>query len=126
VPLCPLTSLRWPYVPDESAFPDPLKRNDPKPLQLSQYEAIASSPGIRQILASHERLPALLTSIDKLRGEDREFALQKALGVTPADLNQLQVSGDVGEDVLAFRKLAEAVEGAVRGGNDALGLDWGD
>ena len=39
-PLRPLTSLKWPYVPDESAFPDPLKKNDPKALQLSQYEAI--------------------------------------------------------------------------------------
>ena len=41
-PLRPLTSLKWPYVPDESAFPDPLKKNDPKPLQLSQYEAIGT------------------------------------------------------------------------------------
>lgn len=40
VALRPLTSLTWPYVPDESAFPDPLKRDDPKTLQLSQYEAI--------------------------------------------------------------------------------------
>lgn len=40
VPLRPLTSLKWPYVPDESAFPDPLKRDDPKMLQLPQYEAI--------------------------------------------------------------------------------------
>ena len=42
-PLRPLTSLKWPYVPDESAFPDPLKKNDPKALQLSQYEAIGTS-----------------------------------------------------------------------------------
>ena len=42
-PLRPLTSLKWPYVPDESAFPDPLKKNDPKALQLSQYEAIGMS-----------------------------------------------------------------------------------
>ena len=42
-PLRPLTSLKWPYVPDESAFPDPLKKNDPKTLQLSQYEAIGTS-----------------------------------------------------------------------------------
>lgn len=42
-PLRPLTSLKWPYVPEESAFPDPLKKNDPKPLQLSQYEAIGTS-----------------------------------------------------------------------------------
>jgi len=38
--LRPLTSLKWPYVPDESAYPDPLKRDDPKPLQTAQYEAI--------------------------------------------------------------------------------------
>jgi zinc finger HIT domain-containing protein 3 len=42
VPLRPLTSLKWPYVPDESAYPDPLKRDDPKPLQTAQYEAIGS------------------------------------------------------------------------------------
>jgi len=28
-PLRPLTSLKWPYVPDESAFPDPLKKMTP-------------------------------------------------------------------------------------------------
>jgi len=38
--LRPLTSLNWPYIPEESAFPDPLKRDDPKDLQLRQYEAI--------------------------------------------------------------------------------------
>jgi hypothetical protein len=27
-------------VPEESAYPDPLKRDDPKPLQTAQYEAI--------------------------------------------------------------------------------------
>ena len=43
VPLRPLTSLKWPYVPDENAYPDPLKRDDPKPLQTAQYEAIGSS-----------------------------------------------------------------------------------
>ena len=42
-PLRPLTSLRWPYVPEESAYPDPLKRDDPKALQLPQYEAIGVS-----------------------------------------------------------------------------------
>ena len=41
-PLRPLTSLKWPYLPEESAYPDPLKRDDPKPLQLAQYEAIGS------------------------------------------------------------------------------------
>jgi hypothetical protein len=43
-PLRPLTSLKWPYVPEESAYPDPLKRDDPKIVQLSQYEAIGNPP----------------------------------------------------------------------------------
>ena len=43
-PLRPLTSLKWPYVPEESAYPDPLKRDDPKVAQLAQYEAIGISP----------------------------------------------------------------------------------
>ncbi|KAJ7933940.1 hypothetical protein B0H13DRAFT_1952651 [Mycena leptocephala] len=107
-PLRPLTSLRWPYVPEESAYPDPLKRDDPKPLQTPQYEAIAARP-------------------------DREDALQRALGVTaPAIASSSTNSGGGGvaqlsEDVLALRALAEAVEAAVRGGKaDALGLDWGE
>ena len=40
IQLRPLTSLKWPYVPEDSAFPDPLKRDDPKPLQLRHYEAM--------------------------------------------------------------------------------------
>ena len=43
-PLRPLTSLKWPYAPEESAYPDPLKRDDPKLLQLNQYEAIGTRP----------------------------------------------------------------------------------
>lgn len=39
-PRIPLAALKWPYVPDESAYPDPLKRDDPKTLQLHQYESI--------------------------------------------------------------------------------------
>lgn len=142
-PLRPLTSLKWPYVPEESAYPDPLKRNDPKPLQVSQYEAIgiyssfelsicdncvkATSPSIRTVLGSHPRLPGLLTSLDKLRGPDRERALQRALGVTPSEISSQSSANDPGEDVLALRALAEAVEAAVRAGkSEALGLDWGE
>lgn len=128
VVLRPLTSLKWPYVPEESAYPDPLKRDDPKVLQLQQYEAIATSPAIRRILQSKKNLPELLRSIDNLRGRDREEALQKALGVTPADVDiqQLQPK-ELDEEVLALRELAEAIEAAVRGDNtQALGLNWGD
>ncbi|KAJ6538787.1 hypothetical protein DFH09DRAFT_1090223 [Mycena vulgaris] len=126
-PLRPLTSLKWPYVPDESAYPDPLKRDDPKSLQTHQYEAIATSPAIRTTLAAHPNLPALLTSIDKLRGPDREHALQRALGVTAPEIAPAHGGGELSEDVLALRALAEAVEAAVRGGKTgALGLDWGE
>ncbi|KAJ7049921.1 hypothetical protein C8F01DRAFT_721274, partial [Mycena amicta] len=127
-PLRPLTSLKWPYVPDQSSYPDPLKRDDPKHLQTHQYEAIATSSAIRQVLAAHPSLPGLLTQIDQLRGHEREDALQRALGVGAAGIsvsNANRGGGGLGDDVLALRALAEAVEGAVRGGQDGvLGLDW--
>ncbi|KAI6037557.1 hypothetical protein EDC04DRAFT_2897339 [Pisolithus marmoratus] len=119
--LRPLTSLKWPYVPDDSTHDDPLKRDDPKPLTLHQYEAIATSPAIRTLLATNPRLKTFLTSIDKLRGAEREEALQRALGI---DSKQ---GHETDEDIKTFRRLAEAVETAVRGGrNDVLGLDWDD
>lgn len=137
--LRPLTSLDWPYVPDDSTRDDPLKRNDPKPLTLHQYEAIATSPTIRTLLTANPRLQALLTSIDQLRGAEREKALQRVLGidgrqmkhgskwqVRNVDETQMQVH-ETDEDIKAFRMLAEAIETAVRGGkNDVLGLDWDD
>ncbi|KAF7298423.1 hypothetical protein MKEN_01367400 [Mycena kentingensis (nom. inval.)] len=123
--LRPLTSLKWPYVPDQSSYPDPLKRDDPKPLQTHQYEAIATSSAIRDVLAAHPSLHGLLTEIDKLRGHERENALQRALGLGAADIAGKNANRPVGDDVLALRALAEAVEAAVRGGKDgALGLDW--
>ena len=64
--------------------------------------------------------------MDKLRGPERDRALQRALGVTPLDI-QAQARGHVelGDDVIALRELAEAVEAAVRGGEEGvLGLDW--
>ncbi|KIK90918.1 hypothetical protein PAXRUDRAFT_150840 [Paxillus rubicundulus Ve08.2h10] len=127
-PLRPLTSLNWPYVPEESAYPDPLKRDDPKPLQLHQYEAIATSPAIRNAIKSHPQLVGLLTNIDKLRGAEREEALQRALGVDSRQLkNDVSRPLELDEDTRALRALAEAVEGAVRGGKEGtLGLDWDD
>ncbi|TFK54581.1 hypothetical protein OE88DRAFT_1655326 [Heliocybe sulcata] len=137
-PLRPLTSLKWPYVPEESAYPDPLKRDDPKPLQLYQYESIATSEAVRKALKSHPSLPAVLRQIDSLRGQEREDALQQALGVSGSD--DLGQSGSRNpeshrfssapivksdEERDALRALAEAVESAVRGNKEgALGLDW--
>ncbi|KAI0666003.1 hypothetical protein C8Q78DRAFT_1062567 [Trametes maxima] len=125
-PLRPLASLKWPYVPEESAFPDPLKRDDPKPLQLPQYEAISTSPGIRRVLASNPRLREILRSVDVLRGEEREQALHEALGVGESR-GKILIGRESEEDQRALRDLAEAIEAAVRGGKqDMLGLDWGD
>ncbi|THV05384.1 hypothetical protein K435DRAFT_790202 [Dendrothele bispora CBS 962.96] len=124
-PLRPLTSLKWPYVPEESAYPDPLARDDPKPLQLRHYEAIATSPAIRQVLTSHPNLPDILTSIDQLRGIDRDRALQRALGVTAPEIVDQSKGAQVEQDVLAVRAFAEAVEAVVRADKqDVLGLDW--
>jgi hypothetical protein len=125
-PLRPLTSLNWPYVPEESAYPDPLKRDDPRPIQLHQYEAIATSAAVRHALESNPRLPELLTTIDKLRGADREDALHRALGVDTRQLkNDLLGPQELDDDTRMLRQLAEAVEAAVRGGKEGvLGLDW--
>jgi len=123
VPLRPLTSLKWPYVPEASAYPDPLKRDDPKPLQTAQYEAIATSSAIREILREHPGLKETLRTIDGLRGSAREEALQAGLGIS-----RLELGGGGAEDVGGddgMRDLAEAIEHAVRGKRDgvALGLD---
>lgn len=135
-PLRPLTSLKWPYIPEEPSYEDPLKRNDPKPLRMHQYEAIATSPAVRKALTAHPSLPVLLRQIDALRGQEREDALQEALGVGAADDLGLSASrhtyGRSSEPLVktdeerdALRALAEAVESAVRGGQDGvLGLDW--
>jgi acetyl-CoA carboxylase beta subunit len=91
--------------------------------------APATSSAIRTTLAAHPNLPALLTSIDKLRGPDREHALQRALGVTAPEIAVATHAGgaELSEDVLALRALAEAVEAAVRSKKEgALGLDWGE
>ncbi|KAI9571586.1 hypothetical protein HD554DRAFT_2302239 [Boletus coccyginus] len=129
-PLRPLTALKWPYIPDTSAFPDPLTRDDPKALQLHQYEAIATSQTIRTLL-SDPSLHTRLIAIDALRGAEREAALQRALGVDGRLLNHhdgdanVTLAATLDKDTRALRALAEAVEGAVRGGReDVMGLDW--
>ena len=147
--LKPLTSLKWPYIPDQpSSYEDPLTRDDPKPLQLHQYQAMglchqlftfhlfyahtplvntASSAAIRAALLSNTCLPSLLRKVDKLRGPEREEVLETLLGVsqnrnTPHGQQIIQFTS---EETKAFRQLAEAVERSVRGEKtDVLGLDW--
>ena len=97
---------------------------------------------IRTILSHNPSLRQILTEIDQLRGEDRQEALQKALGVSVSDVQRsVRISGGSSaslnpsgrglggneDDVRALRQLAEAVESAVRGGKEGtLGLEWGD
>jgi len=126
-PLRPLTSLKWPYVPEESAYPDPLKRDDPKIVQLPQYEEIATSAAVRKALSENPSLKPLLRSIDSLRGTEREAALQRALGLSPAGryggpgIDRLGVGED---DVEAVRQLSSVIDGAIRGDKPStLGLD---
>ena len=85
----------------------------------------ATDTTIRKILGENESLQRLLREIDALRGAERERALQRALGVSAGDLRDFDVVRE-GEDVVALRKLGEAVEACVRGkgGDVALGLDW--
>ena len=147
-PLRKLSSLKWPYVPDLPSYPDPLTRDDPKPLSLPQYEAIARSPAVRRVLASQTHLPTLLRKLDESRGDARERAIERVLGVAPDQesfrLAGLPTSFDLSfsnaadsvvqarkeglsevdeEDMKALRELAEAVEGAVRSvGNPGMGF----
>ena len=54
-PLRKLSSLKWPYIPDSATteYPDPLSRDDPKPLTMPQYEAI----GTYHYFLSHSTFP---------------------------------------------------------------------
>ena len=82
---------------------------------------------MRKALSDHPDLKPLLCSIDSLRSTEREAALQRALGVSPAD--HFKDSGvgrlSIGEeDIEAVRQLSSAIEGAIRGDRpSALGLD---
>jgi len=125
--LRPLTSLKWPYVPEESAYVDPLKRDDPKVVQLSQYETIATSVAVRKALSEYPDLKPLLRSVDSLRGREREDSLQRALGVSQANPQGASSTNKLGicqEDVEAMRWLSSAIDAAIRGDRpSALGLD---
>ncbi|KIY49987.1 hypothetical protein FISHEDRAFT_36364 [Fistulina hepatica ATCC 64428] len=126
-PLKPLSSLKWPYVPEASEFPDPLQRDDPKPLSLQQYEAVAMSKNIRSLLAAHPELREKIREIDKMRGTAREEALQRALGLTRPELPGSSHGQETSKDILRLREFAEAVESAIRGENDKqLRLEWGE
>ncbi|KAG8857668.1 hypothetical protein FRB96_005686 [Tulasnella sp. 330] len=120
--LRPLTSLRWPYIPEEPSYPDPLAKEEVKPLQLLHYESIATSVKIRRLFASNPKLKEMLRSIDSLQGDQRTWELEKILGVAIGTDGQV-VEGGNKEDMQSLRSLAEAIEEVVRG-EQGVGLDW--
>ena len=70
-----------------------------------------------------------------MRGNQREEAIQRGLGVAVDDQGGRSRATTRPDDDTAFvnaedkdalRQLAEAIEAAVRGGEGGLGLDWGD
>ncbi|KAJ3737744.1 hypothetical protein DFJ43DRAFT_1046089 [Lentinula guzmanii] len=138
-PLKPLTSLKWPYIADEEPiYPDPLERNDPKPLRMRHYEAIATSQEVRKALFIPSVVPGqpdkpnvtlrtLLLSIDKQSGFEREQAIQHALGAEDKrpNVNCRQDDPITIGPSLALCTLAEAIKVAVQEKTDANGLiDW--
>ncbi|KAG8904728.1 hypothetical protein FRB99_001267 [Tulasnella sp. 403] len=95
-----------------------------KPLQLPQYESIATSVKVRQALEGNTGLKTLLRKIDSMDGVEREMELERVLGVTGDKAGGL-LSDSEAADVESLRLLAEAIEEAVRGKkDDYVGLDW--
>ncbi|KDN49677.1 hypothetical protein RSAG8_01742, partial [Rhizoctonia solani AG-8 WAC10335] len=138
-PLRTVASLKWPYVPETPSYVDPVAKNDPKPLTVPQYEAIATSPDVRSVLAENPDMHGLLRSIDKLYGPLRQQAIEEVLGVgtgseqrhgtraPPHDpLARLRQEGDAEANTRALRQLAEAIEKAIGVGGEQRGLAWED
>ncbi|KAH7306045.1 hypothetical protein B0J17DRAFT_699568 [Rhizoctonia solani] len=138
-PLRTLASLKWPYVPEPPSFVDPVTRNDPKPLTLPQYEAIATSPDVRKVLAENPDMHGLLRSIDKLYGPLRQQAIEEVLGVGTSNeqrhgtrvpthdaLALLRQEGDAEANTRALRQLAEAIEKSIGVEGEQRGLTWED
>ncbi|KAJ3837405.1 hypothetical protein F5878DRAFT_622465 [Lentinula raphanica] len=135
IPLKPLTSLKWPYIAEseEPAYPDPLERNDPKPLRTKHYEAIATSREVRKALFTPSAVPgqpdqpnvalrALLGYIDKQSGSEREQTIRRALGADregKAEFNSNMRDDSEGpvtvESSAALSALAKAIEDAIVG-----------
>ncbi|KAF8684144.1 PhoX homologous domain, present in p47phox and p40phox [Rhizoctonia solani] len=133
-PLRTLDSLKWPYVPEPPSYVDPVTKNDPKPLTLPQYEAIATSLDVRKVLADNPDMHGLLRSIDKLYGPLRQQAIEEVLGVgtsseqrhgtrapTHDALARLRQEGDAEANARALRQLSEAIEKAIGVGDEQRG-----
>lgn len=83
--LRPLSSLKWPSIASAillgSSLSDPLSRNDPKPLQRSELEALAQDSRMRALLLD-PAMHKLLKRIDGMsHAADKESLLEAILDV---------------------------------------------
>ncbi|GAA5933633.1 zinc finger HIT domain-containing protein [Sporobolomyces koalae] len=81
-----LKDLHWPAEPNPILWEDPLQRDDVKPLRPFEYEAIATCPELRAVLAS-ETLQTTLTRISNLPRHAKEPSMRHLLGLTPEALS---------------------------------------
>ncbi|KAH7103798.1 hypothetical protein BKA62DRAFT_768191 [Auriculariales sp. MPI-PUGE-AT-0066] len=127
-PLRSLATLKWPYAGDEDvSYIDPLARNDPKQLRTAHYEAMATSPKLRTILAD-ARLRTLLARLDALSNFDRERALELLIGTREPRPGPHSISFE-DDEVRLFRAFAQEVESQIgdadkKAQRERLGLDW--
>jgi len=126
--LRPLSSLRWPYIPEPPSFHDPLSNSDPKSLGLAQYETIATASSVRSAIGSHPRMENILRSLDQMNPPQREAHMQRLLGLVNGNepLDETTLTDDQLEDSRAFQNFAAAIEQAIRSSteNPKPGLDW--
>ncbi|KAF8326543.1 uncharacterized protein EI90DRAFT_2975601 [Cantharellus anzutake] len=129
VPLKPLSSLRWPFVPEAPSFQDPLSGNDPQPLKLSQFEAIATSNAVRDALASNERLHGLLRVLDSMSPNERNARMRHLLGLGDAgQLDPNKLTETEKEDAESFSIFVAVIQDCISGvdqdGEKYDGLQW--
>ncbi|EFP84168.1 hypothetical protein PGT21_037168 [Puccinia graminis f. sp. tritici] len=71
--LRPLTELDWPLVDQDrlAVFSDPLRKDEIKPIRQHEWELIATSTRLRELLATQPDLKHLLTSIMASRNQNQ-------------------------------------------------------
>lgn len=126
-PLKPLSSLKWPFIPEAPSFQDPLTENDPQPLKLSQFEAIATSRAIRDVLNSDQHLPNLLQILDNMSPRERDVQMKRLLGL--GDTGQLdpdKLTETEKENSESFSAFVAAIQDTIanKGRERSDGLQW--
>ncbi|GAA5979859.1 hypothetical protein JCM5350_005520 [Sporobolomyces pararoseus] len=80
-----LRDLVWPAEPNPILWEDPLQRDDVKPLRPFEYEAIATSPPLRSLLASTSLRNTLTRLTTQLPRHLREASIRNLLSLPLTD-----------------------------------------